>query len=152
MYVCMCVCMYVCMYVCMHIHKTPVYCAPIHYGEQTMHLYTFIQTEKCSLCYDLTHSTPGFAANPNNCQKFYMCEPSNGPEKWTIFPMICPNCTFWDQDKLTCVEVLDDPDNTGICGHFTAVTPPLTLPTVSKYCSVHANDKMFSPCLLLELR
>ncbi|KAK2177173.1 hypothetical protein NP493_615g01049 [Ridgeia piscesae] len=65
----------------------------------------FNAQEKCSLCYNLTKSTPGFAADPNNCQKFYMCEPAGGPDKWNVFPMTCPDCTFWDQDKLTCVQV-----------------------------------------------
>ena len=74
------------------------------------------------MCYNLTKSTPGFAADPNNCQKFYMCEPAGGPDKWNVFPMTCPNCTFWDQDKLTCVGVYDDPDDTGVCGHFEPVT------------------------------
>ena len=36
--------------------------------------------------------------------------------------MTCPACTFWDQDKLTCVEVYQDLTNSGVCGNFTAVT------------------------------
>ncbi len=56
--------------------------------------------EKCSLCYDLTHSTPGFAADPNNCAQFYMCEHIG--ELWHASLMVCPNCTFWNQDILSC--------------------------------------------------
>ena len=88
--------------------------------------------EKCSLCYNLTKSTPGFAADPNNCQKFYMCEPAGGADKWNVFPMMCPNCTFWDQDKLTCVEVFSDPDDTGVCGDFEPVTNLIPLSTHGK--------------------
>ena len=36
-----------------------------------------------------------------------MCEPAGGPDKWNVFPIKCPECTFWDQDKLTCVRVDD---------------------------------------------
>ncbi|KAI0241986.1 hypothetical protein LSAT2_015249, partial [Lamellibrachia satsuma] len=85
------------------------------------HLCRSFVTEKCSLCYDLTKSTPGFAANPNNCQKFYMCEP-DGQGGWIPYNMTCPACTFWDQDKLSCVEVYQDLYNTGVCGNFTEVT------------------------------
>ena len=93
MCVCACVCVRVC--VCVHI---------------MIYIYIYIycsDAEKCSLCYNLTKSTPGFAADPNNCQQFYMCEPAGGPYKWNVFPMKCPDCTFWDQDKLTCVQVDD---------------------------------------------
>ncbi|KAI0236747.1 hypothetical protein LSAT2_012716 [Lamellibrachia satsuma] len=81
----------------------------------------FNAQEKCSLCYNLTKSTPGFAADPNNCQNFYMCEP-NGQGGWNTFLKTCPACTFWDQDKLTCVEVYQDLTLSGVCGNFTAVT------------------------------
>ena len=84
------------------------------------------------MCYDLTKSTPGFAANPNNCQKFYMCEP-DGQGGWIPYNMTCPACTFWDQDKLSCVEVYQDLDHTGVCGNFTEVTG-VTLATHSKLC------------------
>ena len=96
------------------------------------------QTEKCSLCYNLTKSTPGFAADPNNCQKFYMCEPAGGPDKWNVFPMTCPNCTFWNQEKLTCVKVYNDPDDTGVCGHFEPVTGE-PVPTHGKCCLVSCS-------------
>ena len=94
------------------------------------HLCRPFFTEKCSLCYDLTKSTPGFAANPNNCQKFYMCEP-DGQGGWIPYNMTCPACTFWDQDKLSCVEVFQDLYNTGVCGNFTEVTG-VTLATHGK--------------------
>ena len=91
-------------------------------------------TERCSLCYNLTKSTPGFAADPNNCQKFYMCERTAGSDKWNAFPMTCPNCTFWNQEKLTCVAVYSDPDDTGVCGYFEPVTGVAPVPTHGKCC------------------
>ena len=60
---------------------------------------------KCSLCYDHEHSLPGYAADPNNCAQFYVCELIDGMWNATLMP--CPDCTFWDQDKLTCVQVDD---------------------------------------------
>ena len=57
-------------------------------------------TEKCSLCYDLTHSTPDFAADPNNCAQFYMCDQIG--EHWNASLMVCPPCIFWNQDILSC--------------------------------------------------
>ena len=80
---------------------------------------------KCSLCYDLTKSTPGYAADPNNCQNFVMCEavyaegaaPDAAPESWNTFNMMCPNCTLWNQDLLTCVQVYYGTEEE--CGHFT---------------------------------
>ena len=59
--------------------------------------------EKCALCYDLTHSTPGFAADPNNCAQFYMCELIG--DRWNASLMVCPNCTFWNQEILSCETV-----------------------------------------------
>ena len=59
--------------------------------------------EKCALCYDLTHSTPGFAADPNNCAQFYMCELIG--DHWNASLMVCPNCTFWNQEILSCETV-----------------------------------------------
>ena len=71
-----------------------------------MHLHILINfiADKCSLCYDSATSLPGFMLNPNNCQKFYMCVP-NKDGSFTAHDMTCPDCLFWDDDKLTCVEV-----------------------------------------------
>ena len=60
-----------------------------------------------------------------------MCEP-NGQGGWNTFEMTCPACMFWDQDKLTCVQVFYDVDNSGVCGTFTEVTG-VTLPTHGNY-------------------
>ena len=59
---------------------------------------------ECHLCYGRTKSTPGFMLNPNNCQKFYMCVPL-GNGKFKAHNMTCPDCMFWDDNKLSCVEV-----------------------------------------------
>ncbi|KAI0216082.1 hypothetical protein LSAT2_031860, partial [Lamellibrachia satsuma] len=56
-----------------------------------------------------------------------MCEP-DGQGGWIPYNMTCPACTFWDQDKLSCVEVYQDLDHTGVCGNFTEVTG-VTIPT-----------------------
>ncbi|KAI0233463.1 hypothetical protein LSAT2_016285, partial [Lamellibrachia satsuma] len=64
--------------------------------------------QECHLCYEKTKSTPGFAADPNTCQRFVMCEP-DGQGGWNTFNMTCPVCTFWDQELLTCVQVYDGP-------------------------------------------
>ena len=107
-------------------------------------LFLFIfRTEKCSLCYNLTKSTPGFAADPNNCQKFYMCEPAGGPDKWNVFPMKCPECTFWDQEKLSCVEVYQDIPGENRCGIFTEVTG-VTMTTHGKFTLVDDNAPVTS--------
>ena len=70
-----------------------------------MMITCFFPIEKCALCYDLTHSTPGYAADPNNCAKYYVCEMIGN--QWEATNMNCPNCTFWDQNLLTCVSVDD---------------------------------------------
>ena len=94
---------------CTYMHTCISTYKKVHVRTQSHHFQQYSNhaflAEKCSLCYELTHSTPGFAADPNNCAKFYMCEEHDGI--WTPYPMMCPNCTFWDQDKLTCVLVDD---------------------------------------------
>ena len=75
-----------------------------------------VMPEKCSLCYDRTKSLPGYAADPNNCAKYYQCVRYGST--WSAFSMDCPICTFWDQDKLTCVEVYSGPE----CGNSTHET------------------------------
>ena len=62
-------------------------------------------TVECPLCYNLTHSLPGYAMDPNNCARFYSCDLVGG--EWVAHHMNCSDCTFWDQDKLTCVSVDD---------------------------------------------
>ena len=65
-------------------------------------------TVQCALCYGRTQSIPGFMADPNNCQKFIMCVPHGVqiPHAHYIgYPMTCPDCMFWDDNKLSCVEV-----------------------------------------------
>ena len=57
----------------------------------------------CPLCYNLTNSLPGYTLDPNNCAKFYSCVKYDN--EWFAYHMNCPNCTFWDQDLLTCVQV-----------------------------------------------
>ena len=70
---------------------------------------------ECPLC----KGRLGFAANPNNCQDFYMCTNIDGI--WAAHNMSCPDCTFWDQELLTCARVSDN------CVAPTAMTgPPMT--------------------------
>ena len=59
---------------------------------------------ECHLCYGRTISTPGFMLDPNHCQKFFMCVPS-GNGTFRHYQMTCPDCMFWDDKKLSCVEV-----------------------------------------------
>ena len=42
--------------------------------------------------------------DPNNCQKFFMCVPT-GSNGFVAHSMTCPDCMFWDDNKLSCVEV-----------------------------------------------
>ncbi|KAI0240459.1 hypothetical protein LSAT2_008807 [Lamellibrachia satsuma] len=80
----------------------PDCCAPTDQGRP------FDAQQECHLCYEKTKSTPGFAADPNTCQRFVMCEP-DGQGGWNTFNMTCPVCTFWNQELLTCVQVYDGP-------------------------------------------
>ena len=83
----------------------------------------FVPVE-CHLCYNKTKSTPGFAADPNTCQRFVMCEP-DGMGGWNTFNMTCPMCTFWNQDLLTCVQVYDGPGcmQTHVTDYLNYTTP-----------------------------
>ena len=60
---------------------------------------------ECPLCYNLTNSLPGYTLDPNNCAKFYSCVKYG--DQWLAHHMDCSECSFWDQDKLTCVQVVD---------------------------------------------
>lgn len=100
-----------------------------------------LNVEACHLCYNLTKSTPGFAADPNNCAKFYMCEP-NGEGGFNTFPMECPICSFWDQAQLTCVQVWFHPVHCVKTGHETVsqdYTTPSTLHSVYCFYSVNVS-------------
>ena len=91
---------------------------------------TFVQCPadlgKCSLCYDRTKSLPGYAADPNNCAKFYQCVLYG--DTWSAFSVDCPPCTFWDQEKLSCVQVYSGPE----CGDSTHETGTWSFTTPSK--------------------
>ncbi len=55
------------------------------------------------MCYSMANILPGYALDPNNCAKYYSC--AKDGDKWIAHHMSCSECTFWDQNKLTCVEV-----------------------------------------------
>lgn len=58
---------------------------------------------QCSMCYNSTVNL-AFILDPNDCQKYYICVPrSQGG--YDAYNMACADCQFWDNDKLTCVEV-----------------------------------------------
>ena len=59
---------------------------------------------ECALCFDEVTGVPGFMLDPANCQKFYMCIP-NGNGGYIPHHMTCPDCMFWNDDVLSCVEV-----------------------------------------------
>lgn len=63
-----------------------------------------IFADECSLCYHNEASVHGFMLDRNNCQKFYMCIP-NGNGYFTVEHMTCPDCMFWDDEQLSCVQV-----------------------------------------------
>lgn len=67
-------------------------------------VYYFSIQAECALCYEKYRSVPGFMLDPNNCQKFYMCVPGENGD-FIEHHMTCPDCMFWDDDKLSCVEV-----------------------------------------------
>ncbi|KAK2158187.1 hypothetical protein NP493_1816g00056 [Ridgeia piscesae] len=80
---------------------------------------TFDAQSECPLCAPSTAS-PGFAADPNDCQRFYMCVPHGGV--WTAHHMKCPDCQFWDQRILTCVPVFSGTN----CPNYTYTGPTAT--------------------------
>jgi len=94
--------------------------------------------EACHLCYDETKGTPGFTGDPDNCAKFYMCEPVDGLY-FNTFPMECPKCSFWDQNLLTCVQVwFDDAEctQTHVTDYLNFTTPgrcPVTVISMLKH-------------------
>ena len=47
----------------------------------------FPDIERYALCYNLTHSTPGYAADPNNCAKYYVCEMIGDSPQHELFRM-----------------------------------------------------------------
>ena len=104
------------------LHSFVIDCEPLNQWNGSV----FVPVE-CHLCYNKTKSTPGFAADPNTCQRFVMCEP-DGMGGWNTFNMTCPKCTFWNQELLTCVQVDFGPG----CSQ-THVTDYLNYTTPSKY-------------------
>ena len=68
-------------------------------------MYTVLVSVECPLCNNQTEGLPGYTYDPNNCAKFYSCVKYG--DTWVAHHMNCSDCTFWDQKKLTCVQVDD---------------------------------------------
>ncbi|KAK2156129.1 hypothetical protein NP493_2001g00007 [Ridgeia piscesae] len=102
-------------------------------GNRIENYYDFDAQDKCPLCKG-AKSTPGYAADPNNCAMFYSCVKWGGV--WTPYHMSCPKCQFWDQEELTCVQVYDDPicypPTTTLAPNATTTTPPPPPPTAGR--------------------
>lgn len=87
----------------------------LFYSHYSIHISIFLclsleypnaSPAECSLCFGYTDSTPGYMMDPNNCQKYYICT-QDPQRKGGFLPlsMSCPDCMFWDDDKLSCIEV-----------------------------------------------